>query len=118
MKSLSLCSAQHKICTLWLIGAQCANPLQVQMVRDVQAASRKLCHRQLSWFRDERLFKWLEGDRPVGSIVDEIVADFSSPVNPGVPCHSQDASHMYAADWPALCIACASQAHLSADLRR
>ncbi|CAK0779903.1 hypothetical protein CVIRNUC_004884 [Coccomyxa viridis] len=55
----------------------------VQMVRDVQAASRKLCHRQLSWFRDERLFKWLEGDRPVGSIVDDIVADFSSPVNPG-----------------------------------
>ena len=62
------------------------------MVRDVQAASRKLCHRQLSWFRDERLFKWLEGHRPVESIVDEIVADCSSPMNPGVP---DDPTHTF-----------------------
>ena len=52
-------------------------------MRDVQTASRKLCHRQLSWFRDERLFKWLEGDRPVGAIVDDIIADYAAPENPG-----------------------------------
>lgn len=57
--------------------------VQVQIVRDIQTASRKLCHRQLSWFRDERLFKWLEGDRPVGTIVDEILTDFHSPINAG-----------------------------------
>ena len=53
------------------------------MVRDIQTASRKLCHRQLSWFRDERLFKWLEGDRPLNTIVDEILADFHGPINAG-----------------------------------
>ena len=53
------------------------------MVRDIQTASRKLCHRQLSWFRDERLFKWLEGGRPVDAVVDEILADFHSPSNAG-----------------------------------
>ncbi|CAL5221867.1 g4129 [Coccomyxa viridis] len=58
----------------------------VQMVRDIQTASRKLCHRQLSWFRDERLFKWLEGDRPLNTIVDEILADFHGPINADALC--------------------------------
>ena len=53
------------------------------MVREIQRASRKLCHRQLSWFRDERLFKWLENDRPVEAVVDEMLADFHSLTNPG-----------------------------------
>jgi tRNA dimethylallyltransferase len=57
--------------------------VQEQLVRDVQTASRQLCHRQLSWFRDERLFKWVEGDRPVGAVVDDIIADYEAPVNPG-----------------------------------
>ena len=67
--------------------------MQVQMVRDIQAASRKLCHRQLSWFRDERLFKWLEGDRAVTSIVDEILADFHSPANPGARLRKPPHNH-------------------------
>ena len=86
------------------------------MVRDVQAASRKLCHRQLSWFRDERLFKWLEGDRPVDSIVDEIIADYSRPVNPGAPCHPPHASRAQAVDQPALYSTRALQARLPAAL--
>ena len=86
------------------------------MVRDVQAASRKLCHRQLSWFRDERLFKWLEGDRSVDSIVDEIIADCSSPVNPGAPSHPKHALQAHAAARLALCSTCAAQAHLPAAL--
>ena len=103
MNSLRLCSAQHKIRIHWLIRHQLdAMRLQVQMVRGMQAASRKLCHRQLSWFRDERLFKWLEGNRPVDLIVDEIVADFSSPMNPGAPHRPPHTYHAQAADWLAL----------------
>lgn len=66
-----------------LCSHRCNAIVQEQLARDVQTASRKLCHRQLSWFRDERLFKWLEGDHPVGAIVDDIIAVYEAPVNPG-----------------------------------
>ncbi|EIE19274.1 isopentenyl transferase, partial [Coccomyxa subellipsoidea C-169] len=45
----------------------------VQMVRDIQRASRNLCHRQLSWFRDEPLFRWVEAGREPADIVDDII---------------------------------------------
>ena len=87
MESLGLCSAQQKIGALWLVRHQLTVPC---------ACRFKWCGtcRQLpgscatgssAGSGDERLFKWLEGDRPVNSIVDEIIADCSSPVNPGAP---------------------------------
>ncbi len=32
-------------------------PLQIQAVQAVQAASRQLCHKQMTWFRDEEMFR-------------------------------------------------------------
>ncbi len=42
------------------------------MVRNIQSASRKLCHRQLSWFRDEPLYRWLDAARPADDVATEI----------------------------------------------
>ena len=33
--------------------------LQIDLVKSIQAASRKLCHKQMSWFRDEEMFRWV-----------------------------------------------------------
>lgn len=30
---------------------------QIELVKQIQAASRKLCHRQMTWFRDEEMFR-------------------------------------------------------------
>ena len=35
--------------------------LQIDMVKGIQAASRKLCHKQMSWFRDEEMFRGVGG---------------------------------------------------------
>ena len=42
----------------------------IQLAKEIQAASRKLCHRQMHWFRKEDCFKWVAatGD-PVGDIL-------------------------------------------------
>lgn len=32
-------------------------PPQIQAVQAVQAASRQLCHKQMTWFRDEEMFR-------------------------------------------------------------
>ena len=47
---------------------------QVQLVAEVQRASRNLCHRQLSWFRDEPLFAWVDADRDAADVSADIVA--------------------------------------------
>ena len=44
------------------------------MVHDIQRASRNLCHRQLSWFRDEPLFTWLDADRVPKQITADVLA--------------------------------------------
>jgi hypothetical protein len=31
--------------------------LQIGLVKAIQSASRQLCHRQMSWFRDEEMFR-------------------------------------------------------------
>lgn len=46
---------------------------QLQMVRDIQKASRNLCHRQLSWFRDEALFRWVDAARDPEQVADDIM---------------------------------------------
>lgn len=62
---------------------------QVQMVRDIQKASRNLCHRQLSWFRDEQLFRWVDAERELSEVVDEIVAELSSDSHTGILASAQ-----------------------------
>ncbi len=59
------------------------------MVRDIQRASRNLCHRQLSWFRDEPLFQWVEAGREPADIVDDIIAALADSSHKGVlsPVH-------------------------------
>ncbi|KAK9915049.1 hypothetical protein WJX75_004116 [Coccomyxa subellipsoidea] len=55
----------------------------VQMVRDIQRASRNLCHRQLSWFRDEPLFQWVDAARQPSDIVDDIIASLADDTHKG-----------------------------------
>lgn len=43
----------------------------IQLAKEIQSASRKLCHRQMHWFRKEDAFHWIDastGD-PVGAIL-------------------------------------------------
>ena len=56
---------------------------QVQMVRDIQRASRNLCHRQLSWFRDEPLFQWVDAARQPSDIVNDIIASLADDTHKG-----------------------------------
>ena len=57
---------------------------QVLMVRGIQSASRNLCHRQLSWFRDEPLFQWVDAAREPSAIVEDIVAALANDSHKGV----------------------------------
>lgn len=52
-------------------------------MRDIQKASRNLCHRQLCWFRDEPLFQWVDAAREPADIVDDIVAELAKEVHTG-----------------------------------
>jgi hypothetical protein len=56
---------------------------QVQMVWDIQKASRNLCHRQLSWFRDEPLFKWMDAAQEPEQVADAILAELSNDTHTG-----------------------------------
>jgi hypothetical protein len=53
----------------------CLRPraLQVRMVREVQAASRKLCHHQISWFRDDGAFRWVDAAQGEAAAVEEVL---------------------------------------------
>jgi tRNA dimethylallyltransferase len=61
-------------------------PQQVQLVYDIQRASRNLCHRQLSWFRDEPLFTWLDADREPEEITADILAQLRGTAPTGGVC--------------------------------
>ena len=46
----------------------------IQLTKDIQSASRKLCHKQISWFRDDALFQWVDASSSdPTSVVDKIV---------------------------------------------
>ena len=36
-------------------------------MKDVQAASRHLCHKQMTWFRDEEMFRWVLATAALGA---------------------------------------------------
>lgn len=53
-------------------------------MKDIQSASRKLCHRQLNWFRDDALFRWIEAsERDEQDIVDEILRLWNKETHQG-----------------------------------
>ena len=46
---------------------------QVQMVKDIQQASRQLNKRQMTWFRDDPMYQWLDAKQPTDALVQQIV---------------------------------------------
>ena len=53
------------------------------MLHDIQRASRNLCHRQLSWFRDEPLFTWLDAGREPEQITADVLAQLHGSARTG-----------------------------------
>ncbi|DBA85626.1 TPA: hypothetical protein ACH3X1_005203 [Trebouxia sp. C0004] len=46
----------------------------VKMVKDVQQASRQLNKRQMTWFRDDPMYLWLDAKQPVDKLVGQITS--------------------------------------------
>lgn len=44
------------------------------MVKDIQQASRQLNKRQMTWFRDDAMYQWLDAKQPVDALVQQVVA--------------------------------------------
>ena len=59
------------------------NHKQIKLAQNIQAASRKLCHRQLSWFRDDERFRWVDATADEDAVVDEILALWAQPEHEG-----------------------------------
>ena len=57
---------------------------QVQMVKDIQQASRQLGKRQMTWFRDDPMYLWLDAKQPVADLVDHITASLQKPEHIGM----------------------------------
>ena len=55
----------------------------IQLAKDIQTASRKLCHRQLSWFRDDPLFRWIDAAQGQESALAEILQLWDEPAHQG-----------------------------------
>lgn len=62
---------------------------QVQMVKDIQQASRRLNKRQMTWFRDDPMYLWLDAKKPVAELVDQIARSLAEPVHIGNGCIDQ-----------------------------
>lgn len=45
-----------------------------EVVQKSQSASRKLCHRQMTWFRDEPNFRWIKGKDNTEEVMEEIIS--------------------------------------------
>lgn len=63
---------------------------QVQMVKDIQQASRQLNKRQMTWFRDDPMYQWLDAKQPIDVLVQQIVESMEQSKHVGnVPWHLQ-----------------------------
>lgn len=60
----------------------------VELARTIQTASRQLCHKQLSWFRDDPLFKWIDASQGQKETVNQILELYKTPAHQG-GCGSQ-----------------------------
>lgn len=52
---------------------------------DVQKASRNYAKRQLTWFRAERLYRWLDASQPTEALADAVISDFQGSSTHGLP---------------------------------
>ncbi|KAI7839677.1 hypothetical protein COHA_006486 [Chlorella ohadii] len=55
----------------------------IQAVQAVQAASRQLCHKQMTWFRDEEMFRWIDATQGEEAVLAEILQRWAAPAHEG-----------------------------------
>ena len=55
----------------------------LQAVRDVQGASRQLCTKQVSWFRDDAAFAWVDASGGQEAVVDAVLESWAHPQHKG-----------------------------------
>lgn len=70
---------------------------QVQMVKDIQQASRQLNKRQMTWFRDDPMYQWLDAKQPTEALVQQIVESVEQPKHVGKVSSHQDGLCVYVA---------------------
>lgn len=56
------------------------------MVKDIQQASRQLNKRQMTWFRDDPMYHWLDGTQDVGALVEQVVSSLQQAQHVGKSC--------------------------------
>ncbi len=54
------------------------------MVKDIQQASRQLNKRQMTWFRDDPMYLWLDAKQPVDKLVDQIASSLAEAKHTGM----------------------------------
>lgn len=62
----------------------CSPNEQVQMVKDIQQSSRQLNKRQMTWFRDDSMYLWLDAKQPVDKLVDQIASSLAEAKHVGM----------------------------------
>eukprot|EP00887_Chlorella_sp_A99_P000641 scaffold5.g641.t1 len=55
----------------------------IALVKDVATASRQYCTRQMTWFRDDAQFKWVDATRGDEAVVADILAAWDAPAHAG-----------------------------------
>ncbi|KAL4419077.1 hypothetical protein ABPG77_002218 [Micractinium sp. CCAP 211/92] len=55
----------------------------IELVKQIQAASRKLCHRQMTWFRDEEMFRWIDATAGEEAVLAELLERWAAPQHEG-----------------------------------
>ena len=53
------------------------------MVKDIQQASRQLNKRQMTWFRDDPMYRWVDAKQPTETLVQQIVGAVEKPEHVG-----------------------------------
>lgn len=75
----ALLALQH-----WQENPADASPQQlVQLVKDIQSASRSLCKRQINWFRDDPMFMWVDARQAFDDVTEEVLSAFHRAKHPG-----------------------------------
>lgn len=70
------------------------------MVKDIQQASRQLNKRQMTWFRDDPMYQWLDAKQPIDALVRQIVDSMEESKHVG------NLSHLTPCTCAAPCMGC------------
>ena len=57
--------------------------VQVKLVKDIQAGTRQFATRQMTWFRGDTMYTWLDASQPASEIVASIIASLEHPMPQG-----------------------------------